>query len=467
MLSRVAPVLLALASIVPTLGHAQQRTAAQRELDAFYAYGDTYFLEVAVMPSPSTAKGRALVSFRLSYDLLLFRKGAESFRRDAGVYEATPTMFVEAVGSDGVISDRGFWRDTVRVADFVETNSKTRFAAGSVSLELRPGIYEIRYTLQDGSPTGLFTETIAPVKMDDFNAPSPAIGSPIILRRIVGDTLVPAVIDGNAPFGRPFLAYVPLSSSRPPDRLRYDVVREATADEPEQVMLSGWARMLGAGVLAEPSVSEGELRYVIVRPTPGPDGEGGAALSGMQRHHGALIDASSASMQTGDYLLLLTYEAGHGSITDSVRFSLRWIDMPATLSNTEAAIRALYPIATDETIEELMQGGAERRRRALLAFWAERDPSPGTHYNEAMAEYYRRADHALFTFRSLSQENGVHTDRGKIYMLFGPPTEIARQMLPDEPPREVWTYSNRVAQRFVFVDERRSGNYRLVEHHKL
>jgi hypothetical protein len=84
-----------------------------------------------------------------------------------------------------------------------------------------------------------------------------------------------------------------------------------------------------------------------------------------------------------------------------------------------------------------------------------------------MAEYYRRADYSYFNFRSIGQKDGVFTDRGKIYMLNGPPTQINRQMQPDSHPREVWSYENRVARVFVFIDESKTGEYRLVEYHDL
>jgi GWxTD domain-containing protein len=436
----------------------------QKSLDEFYSYGDSYFIEVTTLPAVEAVKTRAIVSFRLSYDLLNFRKSDQSYRREAGVYMATPSMFVEAVGSDGVIADRGLWRDTVRVQEFSETNAKQRFSCGSVELLLRPGVYQIKYLLEDESPVGMLSDELGPIKIDDFNARSPAIGLPLFLRSITADTLTAASIDGNALFGAPLLAYVPLASTNRPDQLRYEIIRDMPDRAVGEVQLSGFGTLLGRTTLQQPFADGDHLRFVLQEQSDADSSVRGGRIA---HEYGALISASANELLPGDYLMLIHFEAGNTTVRDSVRFKLRWIDMPLSLTRVDYAIAALYPIATDQTLDSLRDGNVEQQERALLNYWKRHDPTPATAYNEAMAEYYRRVDYALFNFRSIGQKDGVHTDRGKIYMLYGPPTEVTRQLQPDESPREVWIYRNAVSSEFIFVDESRSGEYRLVEHHTL
>jgi len=78
-----------------------------------------------------------------------------------------------------------------------------------------------------------------------------------------------------------------------------------------------------------------------------------------------------------------------------------------------------------------------------------------------MAEYFRRVDYAFTSFRTLKEENGVLTDRGKIYILFGKPTAIERSLAPGGPPRELWKYSS-LNKEFMFEDPSRQGNYKLI-----
>ena len=440
---------------------AAQRTPAPSVTD-LYAYGDDYFLEVTTHPGSVPMKGRAIVAFRLTYDLLNFRKSPQAYRREEGIYSATPTVFIEAVGSDGVIADRATWRDTVRTSEYATTNSKLDFAIGAVSLALRPGVYTVRYTFNDGAPDGGFTESTKPFKMDDFNSPSPAIGLPMFLRSISGDTLTALGIDGNALYGRRLRIYLPLASADPPAALRYELYKTGKGGVAEGTHLSGQGRMLGLVRLGEPVIAGNELRFILQRSDAAT-----APTGGPRPGYAALVDAPSGEMEIGDYLLLATYEAGGSTVTDSIRFQHRWVDMPLTLSKTDYAIKALYPIATDETIDTLLSGDPNEQAVALERFWSRRDPTPETRFNEAMAEYYRRVDYALFNFRTIGQRDGAHTDRGKIYLLYGSPTEINRTMQQEGPPREIWTYRNQVAQEFVFLDESRTGEYRLVEYHNL
>jgi GWxTD domain-containing protein len=62
------------------------------------------------------------------------------------------------------------------------------------------------------------------------------------------------------------------------------------------------------------------------------------------------------------------------------------------------------------------------RERFIEQFWQRRDPSPGTVVNEFKEEYYRRIGYANQRFRAAIP--GWKTDRGRIYIMYGPPDEI-------------------------------------------
>jgi GWxTD domain-containing protein len=425
--------------------------------DQFYSYGDNYFFEVSTLPGKSPAKGRAVVSFRLSNDLLTFRKALQAYQK-GGVYVATPTLYIEAVGSDGVIADRAIWHDTARVQDYEMTNSKLDFLSGAVELSLRPGVYTIKYTYNDGSPETGFTETTAPIKMDDFHSPSPAIGMPLFLRGIAGDTLVAASIDGNAPFAAPLRLYVPLASPEAPRALGYVLAEMIPGKKPTpRTVAEGSTSQILPEALG-PAMPSGNTISFVLQKEP----------SSVPEHsYGSILTIPADSLDVGDYILALTYQGGSSSVTDSVRFSIRWENMPVSLTRSDYAIKALYPIATNQTIDSLLGFPDERRQQVLVDFWARRDPSPKTKYNEAMAEYYRRVDYAYFNFKSMEQPDGVYSDRGKIYILYGAPTDVSREMRPDASPREIWTYANAVHRKFVFTDDVKTGEYKLVEYYDL
>ena len=97
----------------------------------------------------------------------------------------------------------------------------------------------------------------------------------------------------------------------------------------------------------------------------------------------------------------------------------------------------------------------------LSQFWKKKDSTPETAYNEVMVEYYRRVDHATRFFGTLRDPDGFKSDRGRIYILYGPPTNTERTLSPSSGYQEEWTYAN-AGKRFIFADESKSGNYVLV-----
>jgi GWxTD domain-containing protein len=93
-------------------------------------------------------------------------------------------------------------------------------------------------------------------------------------------------------------------------------------------------------------------------------------------------------------------------------------------------------------------------------FWRRRDPKPETEENEFKVQYFQRIDEANHLF-SEGQEPGWLQDRGRIYILLGPPSE--REAFPRGvtfygKPTEIWYYN---FFPIVFIDDAWSGNYRL------
>jgi GWxTD domain-containing protein len=64
----------------------------------------------------------------------------------------------------------------------------------------------------------------------------------------------------------------------------------------------------------------------------------------------------------------------------------------------------------------------EERDNFIEQFWLRRDPTPDTVENEYKEEHYRRIAYATERFTSGVQ--GWRTDRGQVYIKFGPPTSI-------------------------------------------
>jgi GWxTD domain-containing protein len=80
-------------------------------------------------------------------------------------------------------------------------------------------------------------------------------------------------------------------------------------------------------------------------------------------------------------------------------------------------------IITPEELTAFKQlSNDEERDQFIEQFWLRRDPTPDTEENEFKEEHYRRIAYANEHFAA--GKAGWRTDRGRIYIVFGPPDEI-------------------------------------------
>jgi len=139
----------------------------------------------------------------------------------------------------------------------------------------------------------------------------------------------------------------------------------------------------------------------------------------------------------------------------------------------------VYIITNQERADfKKLETDAERVR-FIDEFWKRRDPTPGAPENEVRDEHYRRIAYANDRFHN-PKVPGWKTDRGRIYIEYGPPDEIdshpsgGTYTRPPEQggaqtvtyPFEQWRYrfiegiGNNVI--LEFVDKEKTGEYRLT-----
>jgi GWxTD domain-containing protein len=126
-------------------------------------------------------------------------------------------------------------------------------------------------------------------------------------------------------------------------------------------------------------------------------------------------------------------------------------------------LKEVEPIMTrqERSVAKLLQTVEERKRFQEL-FWKARNPNPHNPRNEYKLEYYRRRDYAG---RKLG---GVHSDRGRIYILLGKPFRVENFSGQEKMVEcEMWEY--RTGGRnglfpfmnIVFFKPRNMGDYQL------
>lgn len=101
----------------------------------------------------------------------------------------------------------------------------------------------------------------------------------------------------------------------------------------------------------------------------------------------------------------------------------------------------------------------ESREEFINEFWAKRDPDPDTEENEFKQEFFKRVEYANQRFKEGIP--GWKTDRGRIYIIFGPPDKIERNPVilgSNIKGLLLWVYF-RYDFAIEFVDKRGNGTY--------
>ena len=134
----------------------------------------------------------------------------------------------------------------------------------------------------------------------------------------------------------------------------------------------------------------------------------------------------------------------------------KWLNEDVAYIITDEERTAFKRMTTDEEREQFIE-----------QFWLRRDTTPGTPANEAKEEHYRRIAYANQRFAAPNRA-GWATDRGRIYIQWGPPDEIESHPSgrAGSPPFETWRYHQieRIGKNLfiTFIDFSRKGDYQVA-----
>ncbi|HYO46373.1 MAG TPA: GWxTD domain-containing protein [Gemmatimonadota bacterium] len=132
-----------------------------------------------------------------------------------------------------------------------------------------------------------------------------------------------------------------------------------------------------------------------------------------------------------------------------------------SLAQVDSVISVLDIFLTPAQQELLGTLNETGKKQFLNRFIETADPnseSPGNEFKEAVEQRVAYANQ----FFTSSQNPGYKTDRGRIYLLYGPPTEtIDKPVEATVGPYVIWTYSGQ-GETFAFGDFRKDGSYQLI-----
>lgn len=176
-----------------------------------------------------------------------------------------------------------------------------------------------------------------------------------------------------------------------------------------------------------------------------------------------ILDLSKDIKKPGRYTLIVQVDQNEGKAVTSAKFSANWSNFEFSKLNINTAIETLKEFIPEKEYKYLDQAPDSAKEGWFKNYWEERDPTPDTQKNELQEEFYRRVDFANnnFTINALDKE-GWRTDRGNIYIKYGPPTDVERhQDQLNLPPYEIWYYE-KINRRFYLEDKSGVGDFQLV-----
>jgi GWxTD domain-containing protein len=132
----------------------------------------------------------------------------------------------------------------------------------------------------------------------------------------------------------------------------------------------------------------------------------------------------------------------------------------------EEAFAPLFYIAGSDSLAVWKTGlSLAAKRQFLTRFWQARDPTPATARNEAREAFYSKIEYANRNYAEggRAATPGWRSDRGRIYIKYGPPSEVLdRRVAGQAPPYQVWRYTQAKDQYYLFVDRTGFGAYKLM-----
>lgn len=349
-------------------------------------------------------------------------------RADHGNYEAAYEINLLVSDVENNLVASRIWKREVSVEDFARTNDRRRLNEEHVDFLLAPGAYELRVELLD-----LHTQRRLrrgyPLLLPDFNAPQLQLSTLAFGARI--DSLrynLLALLSNNP--AEPGVFYE-IYGVQPSDTVSADY------------RITDWRNA---------TLEEWRSEFV-------------AANSTMQRFE----PLQSRLKHQGPHRLYVRVAARGQKVEAEADYRVQFAQPPATNVDTllqeypGLAYLPLRYIVANKEFQRLLAAAAEQRYALVEKFWQERDPSPGTAANELREEFYRRVAFAQTRFALHGIDKaGWETDRGRIYIIHGPPQEVHQQLGELDPtPYEIWFYPEQ-ERRFVFMDKKGSGEFELV-----
>lgn len=381
---------------------------------------------------PSSDSFNVYYAYKIPFSQLFFERKEDRFISGIQVN-------IEIKDSADNLVQRAFDARDTSVNDFEITNSKDHFLQGLIFIKLKAGKYKLLTIISD--KTTKRERALPPFELEVTN--SNKILNPIVVKpdEIIcngNDSFVLSNYSSSIPFNHPSdILAIPVTDSTI-NTLTINIKRGDTilvSDEKYQKTTNRNAsfQLCDDEIVISSLSSDPEIKYF-------------------------LFNSFSANLTEGPVQLEII---PNNNPKEQKKYlsQVIWIGKPRSLLNTEKAIKYLSIIEPNDKINKMLK--SDNLKNELDQYWQKIDPTPATKYNELMNEFYKRVDYCETAFRFIDGNGGAFSDRGKIYIKYGPPDKIDRNTSSEDKIVETWQYEN-PKRTFVFVDNEGTGKYLLV-----
>ncbi len=388
------------------------------------------FIEEHVFPGDSLHV--IYLSYRISYADLVFVKEDDHYKVGVNV------MFEASDGTK--IVDRESSTKSVSTSEYKKTEARNLFVEGVIELEIPSGKISVTPSISDRNSDQ--SVRLKPIEIEVPKVADLSIINPI-------PVFEDEIECGNTEYFRlvNFNGVVPFSPNeyylivmvRNPDIESIDAV---VKQKDEEIFSGSFEKVL------DKTFYIGECSDKVVLK------ENGSANSvGL-----FIVNGVSKKLAEGPFEIEITA----GDEKKSFEMAVEWSNKPISLRNIDFAMDITERILNDPEFEKIYSFDSDLYEEKLFEFWKKKDPVASTEFNELMNEFYLRVDYAIREFSTVNNRNGARSDRGLIYIKFGPPDKIERTYPEQNQIVEIWVYE-KIGKEFYFKDTGGLGNYTLMD----
>ncbi|PLX23579.1 MAG: hypothetical protein C0600_14590 [Ignavibacteria bacterium] len=349
------------------------------------------------------------------------------------------------------------WRVPISVEDTTGMLEKTLI--GKVNFLLEPGRYSFTVVTRDEKRPLISDSVSIPFEVRDFSTRAVKYSDLELASSIERKEMD----DGNI-FYKNTLEVIPnptlLYGKQLPNVLYYIELYKADREQflVKSEIVSSYGKTMSSKVRARKGKHDSRVEVGSMNVSPLPTGVYTLILSYGDTAGDYLHSQSKAFYVFNPDIPLDTLEASAIADLIAAEFSA----MAEDELDEQYAMANYIATSEESNIYEALTG-SEAKKKFLTKFWRDRDPDPATPINEFYQEYRQRIAICSEQFRT-AYRSGWRSDRGRVYMLYGPPDYVERlSSESDMKPHEIWRYDAiEGGVDFIFVDRGGFSSYELV-----